>query len=138
MQKALKGRIDKVEAQVENTTSTKPQSIVEQLLEIAKTHDAMDVIGGSTSWRWQEGLITRMPKIKTVTAILTKAFNSENPNVWIEETSGHLKQYLMSAYSVKDLHPILVDNIEDMFEVLFVYSLTDGRGSTYDELFFKF
>ncbi len=126
-----------MEAQVENATQAQPQSIVEQLLEIAKKYDAMDVIGGSTSWRWQEGLITRMPKTKTVAAILTKAFNSDDPNVWIRKTDRELRSYLLSVYSVSDLNTVLLSNIKDKYELLFIYSTSDSRGATFEELKFK-
>ncbi len=126
-----------MEAQVENTTQAKPQSIVEQLLEIAKTHDAMDVIGGSTSWRWQEGLITRMPKTKTVAAILTKAFKSDDPRVWIKNTDNELRSYLMSIYSLAEMSNIFAEEFNDKYELLFYYSLADNRGATFDELVFK-
>jgi len=125
-----------VEAQVENTTQAKPQSIVEQLLEIAKTHDAMDVIGGSTSWRWQEGLITRMPKTKTVAAILTKAFKSDDPKVWLGETKDDLKRFIITAFQIPNLKvgSIKVSNI---YEALIIMSVTDGRGSSFDDLVYK-
>jgi hypothetical protein len=127
-----------VEAQVENTTQAKPQSIVEQLLEIAKKHDAMDVIGGSTSWRWQEGLITRMPKTKTVAAILTKAFKTDDPKVWLGRLDGELKTFIKNVYSVTDRDSLLINNICDKYEVLFLYTVMDERGATIDELKFKF
>ena len=127
-----------MEAQVENTTQAKPQSIVEQLLEIAKTHDAMDVIGGSTSWRWQEGLITRMPKTKTVAAILTKAFKSDDPKVWLARIDGELKIFIKNVFSVSDLDSLLINNICDKYEVLFLYTVMDERGASIDELKFKF
>ena len=126
-----------MEAQVENTTQAKPQSIVEQLLEIAKTHDAMDVIGGSTSWRWQEGLITRMPKTKTVAAILTKAFKSDDPRLWVKNTKDELRNYLMCIYSLDEMNNIFAEQFDDKYEFLFYYSLADNRGATFDELVFK-
>ncbi len=126
-----------MEAQVENTTSPSAQSIVEQLLEIAKKNDAMDVIGVSTSWRWQEGFISRMPKTKTVAAILTKAFKSDDPRVWIRKTNDELRAYLMNIYSLEEMNKIYAEDFSDKYELLFFFTLSDSRGATKDELIFK-
>ena len=125
-----------MEAQVEKTTTAKPQAIVEQLLDIAKNNDAMDVIGGSTSWRWQEGLITRMPKTKTVAAILTKAFNSEDPNVWLENIDGVLNRYVSSAFKV-DILNLKNLSVDDLYEALILMCVSDGNGETFENLVFK-
>ena len=129
-----------MEAQVENTTQAKPQSIVEQLLEIAKTHDAMDVIGGSTSWRWQEGLITRMPKTKTVAAILTKAFNSDDPNVWLNRIgSGELLGFLRTTFKTRITSNIdYGEYIQDIYDSLFIMLAMKENGVLHSEVLYNF
>tara|TARA_Y100000780_G_scaffold232562_1_gene266354 strand:+ start:66444 stop:67283 length:840 start_codon:yes stop_codon:yes gene_type:complete len=129
-----------VEAQVEKTTTAKPQAIVEQLLDIAKNNDAMDVIGGSTSWRWQEGLITRMPKTKTVAAILTKAFNSEDPNVWINQIgNGELLDFLKGTFKARITTNIdLGEYIQDIYDSLFIMLAMKKSGVLHSEVLYNF
>lgn len=110
-----------------------PKDIVTQLLEIAKAHDALDEIGGATSWRWQEGIISRMPKTKTVVKVLKKAFDSDNPVTWYNNTNGSLKRFIqnnmLSGY--KDLSTF---EPKDIYETLFIILIQNGRGANFDEL----
>ena len=113
-----------------------PKGIVNQLLEIAKENDAMNEIGGATGWRWQEGIISRMPKKKTVARILTKAFKSSNPEIWLKNVEGDLKVFVKNAFN---LTYEIVNNYEpkDIYEALLIISTHDGRGIKYDELVFR-
>jgi hypothetical protein len=110
-----------------------PKDIVTQLLEIAKAHDALDEIGGATSWRWQEGIISRMPKTKTVIKVLKKAFGTDNPVTWYNNTNGSLKRFIqnnmLSGY--KDLSTF---EPKDIYETLFIILIQNGRGANFDEL----
>ena len=126
-----------MKAQVANKIETIHQSVIGQLLEIAKVHNAMDVIGGSTSWRWQEGLITRMPKAKTVAAILSKAFRSDDPRAWVGRVDGELKKFIENTFSVSEQDSLLIKKIEDKYECLFLIVLSDNGGTSIDQLIFQ-
>ncbi|MEC7277348.1 MAG: hypothetical protein VXV96_13600 [Bdellovibrionota bacterium] len=110
-----------------------PKDIVTQLLEIAKAHDALDEIGGATSWRWQEGIISRMPKTKTVIKVLKKAFDSDNPVTWYNNTNGSLKRFIQNNMlsGFKDLSTL---EPKDIYETLFVILVQNARGANFDEL----
>lgn len=125
-----------METQEINAVEPCPQGIVSQLLEIAKEHDAMSEIGGATSWRWQEGIITRMPKTKTVAKILTKAFDSSEPNIWFENTSGSLNKFIKKNFAVCDKFVNTIDKeIGDVYEAFFVSSIM-ANGISEDEAIF--
>jgi len=114
-----------------------PKDIVTQLLEIAKAHDALDEIGGATSWRWQEGIISRMPKTKTVSKVLRKAYCSEDPIVWFQETEGSLRKFIknnfLSGYrDYSDFEPA------DIYDTLFIILTRNTRGVSFEELVLNF
>ncbi|CAM9960235.1 unnamed protein product, partial [Chrysoparadoxa australica] len=110
-----------------------PRGIVGQLLEIAKENDAMSEIGGATSWRWQEGIISRMPKTKTVAKILTKAFETSEPNIWYEKTTGDLSSFIKKNFSVCDNFIGTINKeINDVYEAYFLSSIM-ASGVTEEE-----
>lgn len=113
-----------------------PKGIVNQLLEIAKENDAMNEIGGATGWRWQEGIISRMPKKKTVARILTRAFKSDEPEVWFKNTEGDLKKLIKNNFKVSSIN-LINYHPKDIYEVLVILSTHDGRGVTFEELVFR-
>ncbi len=110
-----------------------PKDIVTQLLEIAKAHDALDEIGGATSWRWQEGIISRMPKTKTVAKVLRKAYCSEDPIVWFNKTSGPLKAFIRNSM-IGGKRELSSFEPRDIYDSLFMVLIVNGRGSSFDEL----
>ncbi len=126
-----------MDAQI-NLTLPNAQSIVSQLVDIAKTNNAMDVIGTSTGWRWQEGLISRMPKTRTVAAILTKAFSSENPMDWIRKVPDDLKWFIKAnILKNKDWDDITSFEVDDIYETYFLTSWF-GDQSLREEVVFGF
>ena len=122
-----------METQEIHTSDPCPKGIVNQLLEIAKENDAMNEIGGATGWRWQEGIISRMPKTKTVAKILRKAYGTEDPRVWYQSVDGDLKKFVKNAYSISDCNQLYLDP-QNIFEAVCYLSLIDGRGITLKEL----
>ncbi len=112
---------------------TCPKDIVQQLLDIAKSHDALDEIGGATSWRWQEGIISRMPKTKTVAKILRKAYGTEDPYLWYQKTSGSLKVFIKNSLIVDGR---VLDNFEpqDLYEAFLMFSVSNDRGCSFSEM----
>lgn len=125
-----------METQATYTNDPCPKGIVNQLLEIAKENDAMSEIGGATGWRWQEGIISRMPKTKTVARILKKAYGTDDASEWLKHVSGDLKAFVKNAFGV---YSGLVSNYnpKDIYEAVFILSTHDGRGATFCELVFK-
>jgi hypothetical protein len=114
------------------------QNIVSQLVDIAKANNAMDVIGTSTSWRWQEGLISRMPKTRTVAAILTKAFRSDDPRVWLSKVPEDLSWFIkVNIIKDKDFDAIAAVEVEDVYETYFLTSWFTGDTSR-EEIIFGF
>ncbi len=110
-----------------------PKDIVTQLLEIAKAHDALDEIGGATSWRWQEGIISRMPKTKTVSKVLRKAFRSEEPREWYAKCSGDLQVFIKNTF-MSDSREL--DNFEpkDIYDAYCAFIISTGMGISFLEL----
>lgn len=125
-----------METQEIHTSDPCPKGIVNQLLEIAKENDAMNEIGGATGWRWQEGIISRMPKKHTVAKILKKAYGTDNPSVWLNLTSGDLKMFIKNAFNLgaKVSRDYKILNI---YEALIIISTHDANGITFDELVFR-
>lgn len=116
-----------------------PRGIVGQLLEIAKENDAMSEIGGATSWRWQEGIISRMPKTKTVAKILTKAFGTDNPHTWLSKTEGDLKYFIKYNFGLENWDKFLNGNfVRDLYDSLFVIMAGSGKGTSHEELIHSF
>ena len=113
-----------------------PKGIVSQLLDIAKANDATSEIGGATGWRWQEGIISRMPKVNTVAKVLRKAYGTNDPNVWVENCSGDLRKFLQNIYALEGK---VLTNFEpqNLFEAVCYTSLVDGRGVTKEELSYR-
>lgn len=112
---------------------TSPKGIVEQLLDIAEKYDCMSEIGNATSWRWKEGIITRMPKIKTVAKILRAAYNTEDPHVWYRESSGDLKKYIKNSFELS-YNNITYFEPKDIYEAMCFISISDGKGILFEEL----
>ena len=126
-----------MEAQA-NIALPSAQNIVSQLVDIAKANNAMDVIGNSTSWRWQEGLISRMPKTRTVAAILTKAFRSEDPRDWIPKVPESIQWFIKANILKDDFYDSIVSvEVEDVFEAYFLTIWSCG-GACKDEIIFGF
>jgi hypothetical protein len=128
-----------VETQTIAEIETSPQGIVEQLLEIAKEHDCIGEVGNATLWRWKEGLITCMPKTKTVARLLTAAFKSDKPIDWFKNTSGELRKYIKNNFGLQDFNKLLEgDFIDDIYDSLLIVLLTSGEGRSFDELVYSF
>lgn len=128
-----------METQEINAVEPCPQGIVGQLLEIAKEHDAMSEIGGATSWRWQEGIISRMPKTKTVAKILTKAFKTDNPYTWLSKTNGDLNSFVKKNFKIKEHGFVdLGLSVETIFDSLFVLKCSSKLGCTREEIISTF
>ena len=113
-----------------------PKGLVSELLELAKKHDALNTIKDSTLWRWQEGLITRMPKTKTVVKILREVFRTEDPLVWIENTSGELQSYLKRSCNLGQKISANY-RVENIYEALTVISLHDNVGFHLNQLIYR-
>jgi hypothetical protein len=124
-----------VETQIQYSHDPCPKGIVNQLLEIAKENDAMSEIGGATGWRWQEGIISRMPKTKTVAKILKKAYGTDDPCEWLPHINGDLKVFVKNAFNLSRKYSTL--SPKDIYEALLIISTHDGRGVTFDELVFR-
>lgn len=117
----------------------RPAGIVEQLLEIAEKYDCMSEIGNATSWRWKEGIITRMPKTKTVARILTAAFGSKDPVTWYKNTSGDLNWYIKNNFGLQNFSKALEGTfIDDIYDSLLILQLGSGEGKSFDELVYSF
>jgi len=112
------------------------QNIVSQLVDIAKANNAMDVIGTSTSWRWQEGLISRMPKTRTVAAILSKAFKTDDPRLWLSHLPKDLQWFVnTNILKFSDFERTTFPEVRDVYEAYFLTSRLSGTTSQ-DEILF--
>lgn len=111
------------------------KSIAAELYNVAKANNALDAVGGSTSWRWQEGLISRMPKASTVAAVLTKSFGTEDFNVWFEKAPNSLKPFIENTFQIKSGRELVkIDSIKDIYDSLVISMLTCGEGTSRDDL----
>lgn len=118
---------------ISHIEDTCPKDIVQQLLDIAKSHDALDEIGGATSWRWQEGIISRMPKTKTVAKVLRKAYNSDDPYVWVDNVDGPLRSFILRTFKIKNQTYTKIEP-KDIYEAAILLSLIDSRGFRFEEM----
>ena len=120
----------------ESTSNLKAKKIVKQLVEIAKKNNAMDVIGASTSWRWQEGLISKMPKTKTVTAILSKAFNTSDPREWLGKVPRELSWFIKTnILKSPNFDEPKFPEVNDVFEVYFLVTWTTNATKKEEVIF---
>lgn len=114
------------------------KSIAAELYNVAKANDALGAIGGSTSWRWQEGLISRMPKASTVAAVLTKAFNSDDPNIWCKSVDSNLRDFIVKTFGIQTNNTLFSsDIINDIYESAVFISISSGDGSRRDDLVYQ-
>jgi hypothetical protein len=117
-----------------------PKYIAQELYNLARDNDALDAVGASTSWRWQEGVISRMPKAATVAAVLTKAFGTEDPKVWHTKVGANLKGYVSSTFKI-DLNRKLIMGIgvSDIYDSMFIIALSANHtvGATKEDLIYK-
>jgi hypothetical protein len=126
-----------VDAQA-NISLPNAQNIVSQLVDIAKANNAMDVIGNSTSWRWQEGLISRMPKTRTVAAILTKAFRTDDPRDWLVKVPNDLKWFIKTNILKDEAYDAITSlEVDDIYEAYYLTIWSTG-GASREEVIFGF
>ena len=125
-----------METQEIHTSDPCPKGIVNQLLEIAKENDAMNEIGGATGWRWQEGIISRMPKKQTVAKVLKKAYGTNDPELWSENTTGDLKRFIKNSFGLSG-QELILKSPRDVYETLFLVSLTDAGLISFEELVYR-
>jgi hypothetical protein len=121
-----------------STEHSRAKSIAAELYNVAKANDALGAVGGSTSWRWQEGLISRMPKASTVAAVLTKAFESEDPLVWYEKVPKTLKGFVSDTYGLTAKRVLRSGTtISDIYDSVVIVSVSTGTGATKEDLIYK-
>jgi hypothetical protein len=124
--------------QMSTTEHSCPKGIAAELYNVAKANDALDAIGGSTSWRWQEGLISRMPKASTVAAVLTKAFDSNEPSVWYKKVDKNLATFIAKTFGIETNNKLFTgDIINDIYESAVLISISSGNGSLRSDLIYQ-
>jgi len=120
-----------------------PRGVAAELAAIAIDHDVIDTIGRATSWRWREGVISRMPKAATIARILSKSFKSDDPKVWHEKVGENLKPFVAQTFGI-DTNRVFEsgETINDIYDSLVAILIISNKATReeliYNLCFFKY